>query len=856
MRRVNHVPSVTLVVLMLMLVLVGSGGCFDPQFSDHPLCGPGAACPDGTQCLRQVCVITGCSNAADGASCANTNVENGVCYHHGCVPFGCGDGVIEPGEICDDGNLVSGDGCSANCQSVETCGNGIVDFAIGEQCDEGVPGLTGDSCSSACTAETRVWADITPTLPPARDSLAMAFDIARDRAVLFGGSSAAGRLGDTWEFDGTTWAHVITRDSPSPRFGHAMVYDSARHVVVLVGGIDPSGRDLADTWTYDAINWTQVFPATPPPARAFAALAFDSDHGRVILFGGADPANHNDVWSFDGATWTQVPITGTQPSPRSGAAMVFDPVHHNTMMFGGLDPTAGRIGDTWLLDASGWTHIDTSGDPQTPPFRDRAGLVFDTSRNLPVLVAGGSNFGILGDTWTFDGAHWTGNIVFLSARAEPGAVYDPVRARVLVFGGVGNAGLLNDTVSVTAMGSSAVTVPVAASLVTSAVFDPAINRVVGFGGTGPLLQPVWLFNGASWRSRLANNPPQVRTNAALVYDSRRDRIVMFGGRVRGDLVDETWEFDGASWTQRTPIRSPGARLGVVGMAYDSRRGRVVLLGRGIDTDTWEFDSDANTWVQLSTPTLPRPRESYFLTYDIALGKTVLFGGSSPDSSDFGTVFRNDTWVFDGADWAEVHTMHAPSRRDGFGFAYDAGSERVVLFGGTVDMTFVQVADTWIFDGSDWTEVHGATAPSARSPALEVFDSTRGQIVLFGGSGHRNGLPVTFDDTWSLSLVQSFAPRDLCFAGLDSDGDGRVMCGDPSAVIAADPDCADYCTPTCNAQTDRYDPRAASTTRLAPNHCDLTGTAFCGDGICQPPREDYTRCPGDCPVAPTGLQVDR
>ena len=33
------------------------------------------------------------------------------CYD---VPF-CGNGVIEPTETCEDGNAVSGDGCSAIC---------------------------------------------------------------------------------------------------------------------------------------------------------------------------------------------------------------------------------------------------------------------------------------------------------------------------------------------------------------------------------------------------------------------------------------------------------------------------------------------------------------------------------------------------------------------------------------------------------------------------------------------------------------------------------------------------------------------------------------------------------------------
>jgi cysteine-rich repeat protein len=38
----------------------------------------------------------------------------------------CGDGFLGPNEGCDDGNLIDGDGCSANCIP-EDCGNNVVD---------------------------------------------------------------------------------------------------------------------------------------------------------------------------------------------------------------------------------------------------------------------------------------------------------------------------------------------------------------------------------------------------------------------------------------------------------------------------------------------------------------------------------------------------------------------------------------------------------------------------------------------------------------------------------------------------------------------------------------------------------
>src|SRR6266702_354185 len=61
-----------------------------------------------------------------------------------CLTSTCGNGVVDPGEECDDGNIIGGDGCSADCKSTEVCGNGIRD--VGEACDDGNL-VNGDGCS-------------------------------------------------------------------------------------------------------------------------------------------------------------------------------------------------------------------------------------------------------------------------------------------------------------------------------------------------------------------------------------------------------------------------------------------------------------------------------------------------------------------------------------------------------------------------------------------------------------------------------------------------------------------------------------------------------------------------------------
>src|SRR5262249_38316374 len=92
-------------------------------------------CGDGT-----VPVPAGCSGP-------NSNDPNATCRLT-CVVRHCGDGIVDPafGEVCDDGNNTAGDKCSADCLSNETCGNGITDSIANEECDDGNL-ISHDGCS-------------------------------------------------------------------------------------------------------------------------------------------------------------------------------------------------------------------------------------------------------------------------------------------------------------------------------------------------------------------------------------------------------------------------------------------------------------------------------------------------------------------------------------------------------------------------------------------------------------------------------------------------------------------------------------------------------------------------------------
>lgn len=66
---------------------------------------------------------------------------------------GCGDGVLDPDEACDDGegnSDVAADACRSSCL-LPACGDGVVD--AGEACDDG-ENWGGDGCNASCQVES------------------------------------------------------------------------------------------------------------------------------------------------------------------------------------------------------------------------------------------------------------------------------------------------------------------------------------------------------------------------------------------------------------------------------------------------------------------------------------------------------------------------------------------------------------------------------------------------------------------------------------------------------------------------------------------------------------------------------
>jgi hypothetical protein len=305
------------------------------------------------------------------------------------------------------------------------------------------------------------------------------------------------------------------------------------------------------------------------------------------------------------------------------------------------------------------------GQTAGPGVRNAHVLVYDASRERVVLFAGADEARVRDDTWEWDGGAW--RLVTTQGpgpRTFPGAAYDYEHGGVLLFGG---------------------------------------NRVLfGTGDQGDtFLGDTWWLKEGKWSRRDVEGPP-ARAEAAMAYDRRRQRVVLFGGyyRTAGSNVrlGDTWEWDGARW-RRISTNGPPPRSGLA-VAYDESRERVVTFGgSGRSNETWAWDGSA--WRRVPSGG-PEPRFNAALTYSLANGALLRFGGFIEGGR------TADTWLLDGDLWRRLEVPGPPARNHA-AMAFDARRGRAVLFGGhDGDRVF---GDTWEWNGRSWREA--ASVPARR-----------------------------------------------------------------------------------------------------------------------------------------------
>jgi len=526
---------------------------------------------------------------------------------------------------------------------------------------------------------------ITTGTPPGQGLLGPAsiYDPVRNRILEFGGGAPLPAYNDVWSLDLTTptpaWSLLTTVGGPpSPREFMPAIYDSAADRMVVFGGMTTTSAftPSAETWTLSLAGtptWTAQSPAGPlPTARAWHAASYDPVHERMIVVGGNDLDNDfGDVWSLDltgTMAWTPGLDGVTAIPPREQQAQVFDADSNRVVLFGGQGANTD-LGDDIAFGVAGL--VRTPGLPY-PRFGQRGS--YDPIHHDMIVFGGGYGGGSPGQSNSTLALHLDPHVSWREITPvgplPPGRLnhvqaFDPTGQRLIIYGGgidypdfqppLGDVWQLDlgDPPSWTPLSPGGAIQPGARDFCTAA-FDPVRRRLMVFGGrdaSGQLPQDFWalsLGGSVAWNLINLGNGPVGRYGASMVYDSRRDRMIMFGGALSGSsfLGDlEAYDLDStgvSGWNTLSAIGAPPSARYVHEAMYDSVRDRMVLFG-GFDgawrSDVWELalGGASPTWTQL-TPAGPLPTMHLALgsIYDPVFDRMVAYGALSPGSAE-------DTW---------------------------------------------------------------------------------------------------------------------------------------------------------------------------------------------------------------------
>ena len=559
--------------------------------------------------------------------------------------------------------------------------------------------------------------------PDYRFEFSAAYDPPRDRVLLFGGvhydltTFAAAVENDVWALSlagPPAWTEItVGGEPPPPRGNGTFTYDPVRDRMIVFGGLTDGYN--ADTWSLDLAGtptWRKLSPGgnRQPLGREGASAVYDPWNDRLLMFGGWGTDIHDDLWSLwlRQTLWDSLPMS-PRPDARRNCTAVIDPIHAELVLTNGNGwQDRHELSDAWALNLVGirsWRQLQVTGD--VPAIGGQSGI-FSPERNSIIEYGGDADPGLCRELSLADG-RWTS---LLPPQPEP----MPVRR-----------------------GESML------------IADPASDRLLVFGGVGWGCQPdLWslsLADAPSWEQLPTEGPPAACTANQLVFDPVRRRLLAFPAPAPATLntvMDQVWAMsldEPRVWTKLSPAGPlPPGRSGF-SLIYDPRRDRVLLFGGTIlyrrsddsgqsQEDLWELSlGDSLRWRQLTPVGSPGSRYEHAAVYDYARDRMIVFQGEqSRPCSYYCSGDLDDAWALslagDSLTWNRLGP-NAPVRGD---LVLDPGRDRLLVWPGDQAVWTLPLADT-----TAWRPltVDGGL-PTARQLSGFVFDPTRDRLYVMGG----------------------------------------------------------------------------------------------------------------------------
>lgn len=481
-----------------------------------------------------------------------------------------------------------------------------------------------------------VWAP-SGTAPTPRSGLVLCDVPGFDGLVAFGGNDGNGDLADAYRLSYGTheWSAIAGTGDMPPPVSHALgVYDPGNDALLVWGGSgsDSEVRSLAlstDTWTIEPnTNWQ---PAPEGHVRPLGA--WTGGNGQVLVL---DGDNSSQLYEFHyvpggGSYWQDWRGPGAATDISYGCTFVYDRQDDVAFLTDGRNFDDQPVQSTWsysLGGPKGWYNTFFTGlCGNDTPALSRHAAAWDQKRRR-LLVFGG-----------LDAVYNRQNTVY-AMDYLPGGYNCWSRLATVGTPPTGRYG-------------------------TAAIYDPVGDRLLVFGGSdvsGYPCDDLWQLSLAgtpTWTRITSPGGPGAREDHTAIYDAAHRRMIVFGGTNSfvGHPGDEAWALDlpSLTWTLLQPTGTTPPVHAQHTAVYDSRRGRMLVFGGQVAwaadaRETWELNLAVNppVWTRL-TPTgsaqgLPATRSLHAAVYDSTGDRMLVYGGQMPPVGPIGNPMPlKDLW---------------------------------------------------------------------------------------------------------------------------------------------------------------------------------------------------------------------
>ncbi len=306
-----------------------------------------------------------------------------------------------------------------------------------------------------------------------------------------------------------------------------------------------------------------------------------------------------------------------------------------------------------------------------------------------------------------------------------------------------------------------------------AVYDSVSHSMVIMGDDGcsdsdvhylDLRNKEWIVRGSSDTVK--------RAGQSAIYDSDKNRVIIFGGSVSGrssltgfENKVYVWDFDAKSWELLTTSGIPPLERIYHSAIYDSENNRMIIFGGKAKDGNYKNDvyalnlgSIPPAWEELvTTRTSPQVRIKHTAIYDSKNKRMIIFGGSSVLGHASNDIYSLDLITLE---WEQLSaTGTPPPERTGHTSVYDPDtglSGSMIVFGGTDPLPGRYLNDTYILDLDQmvWKKVQpGLNQPPGRSDHTAVYDTDENRMIIFGGYNGSNNL----NDCYTLNIIDRWPP---------------------------------------------------------------------------------------------------